>query len=913
MAASADIFLQQFYMQMLFDEMALKYPSKLKTFKKYVENGDYKFRGDMEMWKDRLYHPNAAGDHVRGGADGVSGVWQMDDKAWKELYLEFRDALRDMDFRRSEFDGSKPGIKRAQDVIDFLEKYYSGADSTFNVSLSDKAKKKIEEFGDLIKNNAGLKAGLVDQLDAALEYWGIDTNCEELRKGIDGKKYESDIKFQAKLKKVLKTLETKTKQRSWSWDTDDSNIIDNLIRAGFRIDLKGITDDFDDAIIKDDDLNKFKNNYQAILELVAKNGQIKKHFKSEKISSALNFANEKLSYNNPNSENYLEDSKNDKKDIWKEIQDWGKDTYEDVFEKYKLLQGDRLYYSPQAKEIISALNGKAKPTDGLDGIVNAAGDVKEKLQKKSAAATKYYGWMVKTLGDIKKVMPESYKGALSNGTQLNHVVTELIKRAVQDSKNGDKHAIEAAKTAMEVISVSKYGLFTSKVMDALNAELKNFTFMSDPSLSWNSNPYTKAVSTAFDKGVSFLMRTIGYGATGLINAINRRNSRFDGERGGLSGLSAEWEKDNADGKKKYTDDIKKLNDEASDSITRLEGEIAATGVKDDADLDKTKKELAAGQKKEENIEIVLSRLQLELEQLAREVEDKGVEIQQKKEDCSYAQQNFDNADGIYKDKIQQKNHYDSVIDEYKNLPNTIKDKQSDIVAKRGYKKYLESKLETLKYPYKNAKEENEARQLQESLKRVDTEIEAYTKSLAELMEKYKNKDKPDSELQQANKGLKGIGKEIDTAQKNRDAADGALKTAEDKKTAAESELQKLEEKIKKIEERMEKISGRQSKQKTKNRDTESKIKTFQDAKKQIEELNKQIRERQKTADEWDDKHKNLYDELIAYWDMLETGRNGRRGAFYNRWTLSKKKAQGDLDANKKAMFEEFLKNYSYTS
>jgi peptidoglycan hydrolase CwlO-like protein len=542
--------------------------------------------------------------------------------------------------------------------------------------------------------------------------------------------------------------------------------------------------------------------------------------------------------------------------------------------------------------------------------VNAAGDVKEKLQKKSAAATKYYGWMVKTLGDIKKVMPESYKGALSNGTQLNHVVTELIKRAVQDSKNGDKHAIEAAKTAMEVISVSKYGLFTSKVMDALNAELKNFTFMSDPSLSWNSNPYTKAVSTAFDKGVSFLMRTIGYGATGLINAINRRNSRFDGERGDLSGLSAEWEKDNADGKKKYTDDIKKLNDEASDSITRLEGEIAATGVND---VDKTKKELAAGQKKEENIEIVLSRLRLKLEQLERKVVVKDEEIQQKIKGYSDAQQDFNDADGIYNDKIQQKNHYDSVIAEYKNLPNTIKDKQSDIVAKRGYKKYLESKLETLKYPYKNAKEENEARQLQESLKRVDTEIEAYTKSLAELMEKYKNKDKPDSELQQANKGLKGIGEEIDTAKKNRKEADDALKIAEDKKTAAESELQKLTEEIEKIKERMEKISGQQSKQKTKNRETESKIKTFQDAKKQIEELNRQIAEQQKTANEWDDKHKNLYDELIAYWDMLETGRNGRRGAFYNRWTLSKKKAQGDLDANKKAMFEEFLKNYSYTS
>ena len=48
---------------------------------------------------------------------------------------------------------------------------------------------------------------------------------------------------------------------------------------------------------------------------------------------------------------------------------------------------------------------------------------------------------------------------------------------------------------------------------------------------------------------------------------------------------------------------------------------------------------------------------------------------------------------------------------------------------------------------------------------------------------------------------------------------------------------------------------------------------------------------------------------MAYWDMLETGRDFHTGKMYNWGTLSKKKAQTEFDANKDTFIADYLQQY----
>mgnify|MGYP003448431351 CR=1 FL=1 len=74
-----------------------------------------------------------------------------------------------------------------------------------------------------------------------------------------------------------------------------------------------------------------------------------------------------------------------------------------------------------------------------------------------------------------------------------------------------------------------------------------------------------------------------------------------------------------------------------------------------------------------------------------------------------------------------------------------------------------------------------------------------------------------------------------------------------------------------------------------------------------------ITEKQDNLTNWDDEHNTKYTELMAYWDMLETGRDFHTGKMYNWGTLSKKKAQKDFDANKDTFIADYLQQYGRVS
>ena len=62
---------------------------------------------------------------------------------------------------------------------------------------------------------------------------------------------------------------------------------------------------------------------------------------------------------------------------------------------------------------------------------------------------------------------------------------------------------------------------------------------------------------------------------------------------------------------------------------------------------------------------------------------------------------------------------------------------------------------------------------------------------------------------------------------------------------------------------------------------------------------------------WDENHTDKMEELVKYWNMLETGRNTKTGPMYNWFKrLRKKKAQEDLDNNKASIIAMYNSSHS---
>ncbi len=919
MDVSVDRFLNQFFMQMRFNQMCASYPEKFKTFKKHLDSGDYKFRGDMELWKERLYHPDTNGNQIQELTDGKNGEWQLSDDAWKELYLEFNNAMRTMFLNKKSFDNPNDKDNYNGVALMFLNDNF-GVDKIFSFSsATPEAETQINNLATQLAQTQ-----IQDTLDVAFRNWGYkDLTCKKLLDGINNKKYNTDNDFKETLLSIVREIQYRNQNQFY--DETDRKYFEKLSRKGFSTHgFDDILNGFNDKNIDKNKLTDFKEKYQDLLQIVGTNKKLQKQFNSAKISAALDNAKAKVAYDDKNSDSFLEDSKNDKKTLWQEIQDWSKDTYEDVFEKYKLLQGDRLYFSPQAKDIIGALNGKTKPTDGLDGIIKAASDVKSDLQKKSLASAKYFDWMTKTLGEIKNVKPKAFEGALRNGMQLQVVVEELIRRAVRDSENGDKNALDAAKAALEVISVSKYGLTTSKIMDTLSEEFKKFALFSDSSLSWNKNEFTAMVTSAMDKSLVFVMKGIGYGTTMLVNTINKMGSKFNGKRKGLSGVSNNWKKIN---KKEKTAAEKERDDKNlldNTEIANQENIINSTGI---TDLANEKQNLKNQQQDEKNKKTVMEQakaildnaeiaLNTALEESMREIgkykQEKSKE-KQKQEDVTQANDNIS-------DKQAEKQRLLDIINSYGNMP-AENDKLKDDIGKKGQRlRQIRNALKKISVPYKNSAQEARANQLQQQYLQEKAELQNDINKWREQVQKYNTRNTPGSEYMNTINEIPNADAEISAAQNALIAAQAALAAAQNATAAAKSQKDgfvNIAKQAKTDYNNAKKAYDRaeQEYQDAQNlsADTANKIEQFQDAEKRITELKQHVEERKKMVDSWDEKHKNQYDELIAYWDFLETGRDARMGPFYNRWRLSKKTAQKVLDSKKVDMFQNFKNNYSFAA
>ena len=98
-----------------------------------------------------------------------------------------------------------------------------------------------------------------------------------------------------------------------------------------------------------------------------------------------------------------------------------------------------------------------------------------------------------------------------------------------------------------------------------------------------------------------------------------------------------------------------------------------------------------------------------------------------------------------------------------------------------------------------------------------------------------------------------------------------------------------------------------------NNRQEFRLNAWTEAKNTVDLMTERITKRDEQILNWDADHKDRYMELMAYWDMLETGRGSKTGKMYNWFeNLSKKKAEQRFATERGQIVNDYLSNYSYT-
>ena len=798
-------FLLQYYMQRRFNTM----PATVRAqFDAYAKSDD--FRGNMKDWKKKLMHTDANGKLVENTMpysatattpthpDDLTGNMTMTDDEWKKLFKAFQNAFRNMSANADSF---KDNAK----ATSFLKENFGDPNThLFSNSVADPRTAEpliqgaFKQFLENYKNS----------LEFYFKQWGLidsDFSYSDLMSGIRSKKYNTDPAFQDKVKTAAQYLNVYGRQADFQTAIG--------MQPGATIpDFTQIENGFDSGAVATNKLDYFKRNYKDFLNTLATESKVYDVFKQYdkgKISKHLDAANDKVDYANKDSKDYVPPKRDDELTPWQQLKKNVSDTWSDYMDKYVKLRGDRLYFSNSAKLIFKALTGaKFKPTDGLGKLLDSAGDIKKNLMYKSPRAVDHFEWMTKTLGELKDTMPKAFAGALKNGGQMRALVSELILNAVRNNK------IDEAKTAMEVLSVVKYGYTTSKIMDTLRADKELFTIFSDGNLSWNKNEGVKFVTNAMDKTMRFAFLTAGYAITMAGNAFRLNGSKFNGKTGRMKNAHDAWQNQNAAAK--TAAEARRNTENATDTTTKQQYE-AQLQTLDAAGIN------------------------------AGNINQKRTDLQNAKTDAEQKQTTFNQAAQQYNDAkalIDQDNKFATDL---RNLNGAIAQIDAQLNDPNTFAGMPNAAANAL------------ANGLMMQRMQAEQQIQEINQQRAQI---------PAANLVDARQHI---------AQYQTD-----MQNAQNIYNAAQSNVD----------------------------DLNTNINDFDNATARIKELDERIKKRNDTVNNWDKDHQDKYRELMAYWDMLETGRDSHTGPMYS-WALGNaKKKQDKFNQNKNAIFASYLNNYS---
>lgn len=796
MSVKMNDFLLQYYMQLRFNHMPAEVRAK---FNEYAKNDD--FRGHMKDWKKNLMTNGA--NNPMPDPNEAGGAWELGNDEWEKLFRAFQDAFRAMD-------ADKKSFKDNKDANDFLNEYFGDLHLFSNGVASNDAEQEIQgNFKTFLESNRQV-------LEVAFKQWGLtdgDFSYSDLMSGIQDKKYNTSPKFQKKIKDVAQYVAYYMRQ---------PDFVNSLPNAQTNLpDFEKVEKGFDDDQIDPLKLDYFKRNHRDLLDTLNKKSKIYSVFKTYdkgKISKLLDEATQKVDYGNKESDDYVPPKRDDELTPWQQLSKNIGDTWSDYMDKYIKFRGDRLYMSNSAKAIVKALDDKKvkmKPTDGLGKLVENTDAIKTNLLYKSPTATKHFEWMAKTLKELQSTMPKAFAGALQNGRQMRALVSELIMTAVRDGK------MDEAKTAMEVLSVIKYGYTTSKIMDALGKE--NLSIFSDKGLSWNKNEGVQFVTNAMDKSIKAAFMGIGYGITIAGNAYNLHGSKFNRATGRM---------------KQAHDDFIRANDDAKN------------------------KKIA-----ERNIENPLAQQRIQAEQ--------NVMAQTGITDATYAQheQAYNTAKSDAKQKLTVMNDADKRLKDANQKLESYDDLTQQINSANQALPQIQQNLQQLQNALNNPNTYNGMPPQAANALAVDIQ-----RQITDLQQQERDIQQSLPQLQQQQQQLLA-NPDIQSALANRPQYQADFNAAQTSYNTAQQMADQLGDPVHK----------------------------FKNAKNRVDELNRQIDARNDEINNWDDKHTDKFQELMAYWDFLETGRNTHTGNMYSWAPGSAAKKQKKFNGS--ARFQQYLAAY----
>lgn len=796
MSVKMNDFLLQYYMQLRFNHMPAEVRAK---FNEYAKNDD--FRGHMKDWKKNLMTNGA--NNPMPDPNEAGGAWELSNDEWEKLFRAFQDAFRAMD-------ADKKSFKDNKDANDFLNEYFGDLHLFSNGVASNDAEQEIQgNFKTFLESNRQV-------LEVAFKQWGLtdgDFSYSDLMSGIQDKKYNTSPKFQKKIKDVAQYVAYYMRQ---------PDFVNSLPNAQTNLpDFEKVEKGFDDDQIDPQKLDYFKRNHRDLLDTLNKKSKIYSVFKTYdkgKISKLLDEATAKVDYGNKESDDYVPPKRDDELTPWQQLSKNIGDTWSDYMDKYIKFRGDRLYMSNSAKAIVKALDDKKvkmKPTDGLGKLVENTDAIKANLLYKSPTATKHFEWMAKTLKELQSTMPKAFGGALQNGRQMRALVSELIMTAVRDGK------MDEAKTAMEVLSVIKYGYTTSKIMDALGKE--SLSIFSDKGLSWNKNEGVQFVTNAMDKSIKAAFMGIGYGITIAGNAYNLHGSKFNRATGRM---------------KQAHDDFIRANDDAKN------------------------KKIA-----ERNIENPLAQQRIQAEQ--------NVMAQTGITDATYAQheQAYNTAKSDAKQKLTVMNDADKRLKDTNQKLESYDDLTQQINSANQALPQIQQNLQQLQNALNNPNTYNGMPPQAANALAVDIQ-----RQITDLQQQERDIQQSLPQLQQQQQQLLA-NPDIQSALANRPQYQADFNAAQTSYNTAQQMADQLGDPVHK----------------------------FKNAKNRVDELNRQIDARNDEINNWDDKHTDKFQELMAYWDFLETGRNTHTGKMYS-WTPGSA-AKKQKKFNGSARFQQYLAAY----
>ena len=512
MAEDMKDFLLKWYKQRHFDLM----PAGVRAqYDVYRENND--FTGNMKHWNKELLDED-------GNLNPLPSLTEPDDL--KKLYDMFQDVLLDMDDNRKDF--------KYEDVSnDFVNKWVSGAEPLFGkVEATPEAESDIEKLRQVLENQPTDIKSFLEKPDVGLlpaaTYGDKKIDFDDFVKGVRDKKYNTDKDFRAVLKNIIGTLASYERFNELPRNDDGSSVFNFDFRH-----TEKLNDWFQSANY---DKDRFERAYPEMLDALLRSEKLRNRFANygtkHTITDQLAKAIEETDYENKDSKDFVPEKVKDKKNLAQRIEDWKEDTYQNYLRKFVSARGSRIYFTPYSYEIIKAIDKeKIKPTEGIDGILAKRDAIEKRIVSKSSNAKGHFTWFADTMAKIKEKMPKAYGNALRNGAQLRAVVSEVIRDAVKNNKIGE------AKTALEILSVCKYGFMDSKAMENLNEYFKENKegIFGNKDLSWNKNEGVKVVTGALDKTIRFGIKAAVQSVASINHLIQKSRTKFRGRMGSLAG------------------------------------------------------------------------------------------------------------------------------------------------------------------------------------------------------------------------------------------------------------------------------------------------------------------------------------------------------------------------------------------